>query len=147
MNVNYEFGRVCEMEGRRILSHSGICLERLRKPAANLRDYSRCPIRYSNGVFHSTSIIITTGNILLGTSLSLTSDLECSFLGSAKSCCRHKITLSTIFSIYLIYRFCSHLLNSFGDEKFIVTGMASWLCVQVCISFGGHTVNNPKLMA
>jgi len=50
MNVNYEFGRVCELEDRRGLSHFGICLERLRKPAANLREDSRCSIRYSNGI-------------------------------------------------------------------------------------------------
>jgi hypothetical protein len=50
MNVNYEFGMVCELEGRRTFSHFGICLERLRKPAPNLREDSRCSIRYSNRV-------------------------------------------------------------------------------------------------
>jgi len=52
MNVNYEFGRVCELEGRhtRTLSHFGICPERLRNPSSNLREDSRCSVRYSNGV-------------------------------------------------------------------------------------------------
>jgi len=50
MNVNYEFAWVCVLEGRRTLSHFGICLERLTKPTANLRGDSRCSIGYSNGV-------------------------------------------------------------------------------------------------
>ena len=48
MNANNEFRRPCVLEGRHTLSHVGICLERLRKPATYLREDSQWPVRYSD---------------------------------------------------------------------------------------------------